>query len=122
MVLRYLDRGPKTAWYRAYPQTDASLGDALCEGTQADNTACDECPFWVTDEGGDHPPPDRPHLEIIDADDNSGTGRALGRFVGRQCEMKARRAAGLGQFIVLTQNTPGVLTRGYCNKYAAPAP
>jgi hypothetical protein len=100
--LRYLDRGPKVAWYATLDETDNP--GTRCKGTQENNTACDEYPMWKTEEGGPHDPPDTPHLKIIDADDNSGLGGVFGNLVTK-CAMQARRVAppqyGEGYFLVV---------------------
>lgn len=113
--LRYIDKGDNTGWYSKYQQTDPNLGSQNCLGTFP-ITACDEFPFWRTEQGGDIDP--RPHLEIIDFGQNSGSGSKYGHFKDK-CKLQERRTApaqyGLGNFLVLPVAVPGVPTLGLCN-------
>lgn len=57
-------------WYLAEPE---------CASVPAGD-ACDEYPFWATMQGGPYSPK-RPHLEPINAKDNSDQGGLYGNFV-----------------------------------------
>ncbi len=120
--LRYLDRGTNTGWYATRPQTDTSLGSQNCVGS-GQSTACDEYPFWQTEQGGPTASP-LPHLEIIDWRDNSLSGGSFGGFITK-CALAARRVAapqfGLGNFLVLPVGVPFVPTMGICNGPNPPA-
>jgi hypothetical protein len=112
---RYYQRPEaERAWKLSYGETDGGQA-APCVGSQAANTACDEFPFLRTEAGATTdsaglPHAVLPHLKIIDATQNSGTGAKYGNFVGNGasgCKLQLRRdnpdiRYGRGHFIVVT--------------------
>jgi hypothetical protein len=122
--LKYRVVGDNDRWYQNYPPTRSADPDAKCKGTfipgAQGNTACDEYPFWITEQGGDHPQPNRPDLEIIDFNQNSAQGNWL-KIFKNACELEARLAAppafGEGNFLVVpTPPGSGEPTFWLCNR------
>ena len=106
--LTYRIAGQKEPWYYAFPETRPG-GATSCKGVfipgdLANSTACDEFPFRTNVEGGPHPAPDTPHLEIIDWLDNSLQGSRLNSFY-TTCKLEQRLSApsqyGSGHFLIL---------------------
>ena len=123
VLLRYYQRpGDSSVWRRTYPETDGPLDGPPCIGEPL-VTACDEVPFYKTEQGAladsngvAHAPAEVPHLKIIDDGQNSGSGGRYGNFVQR-CNMQLRRDTptyGSGDFLLLAVLAP-IPTYGFCN-------
>lgn len=122
--LRYYQRpDSERSWKDQYPETDDPDAQPPCKGSLVDGTACDEFPFLKAEQGAladssgvAHAV--RPHLKIIDASQNSGSGGKYGDFVTR-CRMQQRRDSldprhGFGNLVVIPAVGP-VPTLGLCN-------
>jgi hypothetical protein len=104
VLLNYMQqtRTPKP-WYDGLNETD---GDTVCKGKYAQPnpaaTACDEWPWLQTEEGGGGHPLAQPHLKVINALQNSTSGRRYQTFFG-VCHLPELRAAipGGGRFLVI---------------------
>jgi hypothetical protein len=129
--LRYYNRPESERDWRTsptlLPETDDPGTPCAGRGQQPDPaaTACDEFPFFKTEEGAmkdsqgaPHSVGLIPHLKLVSAHDNSGSGGAYGSGLVRRCAMEARRSSavhGDGQFLVVAVSSELVPTFGFCN-------
>lgn len=117
--LRYYQRpDSERSWKNTRPETDGGAATCVGEGSV---TACDEYPFFRTEQGalGDSmgiPHGKLAHLKIIDYGENSGSGNRYGQLVVK-CEMQLRRGStthGSGHFLVVPTPAP-IPTFPLCN-------
>jgi beta-lactam-binding protein with PASTA domain len=98
------EKGESREWY---------VGRGGCSGVAPEGEACDEYPYFASEQGGPGKL-EEPSLEYIDGDDNTLEGGFYGGFI-RSCKMAERSATDYRFLVVPMRPSLGIPTTSLCN-------